>query len=99
MTKLLVLALCVCLVMSMSVKERLEALNENAESQGVMTNWGSYTCNPDMIGNGICELDCFFEADNFDGGDCCWSDLMGNGRCDMECDVEQLQWDGGDCPH
>ena len=97
MTKLLVLALCVCLGMSMSVKERLEkseTLNGSAESI-----WGAATCTPEMIGNGICQFVCDDEAYNFDGGDCCPSSWMNDGYCDGACNFEQHQWDGGDCPH
>ena len=100
MTKLLVLALCVCLVMSMSVKERLEkseATNGSAESQ----EESQEPCYPDWIADGTCDENCNIEKFNFDGGDCvhCPLRLIKNGICDDTCNFEQYNWDDGDCPH
>jgi len=94
MTKLLVLALCVCLVMSMSVKERLEkseALNEIEESQE--------GCNYSLIDNGECNYECDKKMYGYDGGDCCSWLWKGDGICNDFCNFEKLNWDDGDCPH
>ena len=95
MTKLLVLALCVCLGMSTSVKERLEALNGSAESFEI----GGMVCDPLSIGNGNCDWGCTFPEGQYDGGDCCSSEWLGDGTCDYLCNFEKTNWDGGDCPH
>jgi len=87
MTKLLVLALCVCLVMSMSVKERLE---KSAESQ-------EENCDSKWIGDGVCNYQCYYEEYKFDGGDCCQLNLIGDGICDDACNFEKHKFDGGDC--
>jgi len=92
MTKLLVLALCVCLGMSMSVKERLEkseALNESAESQE--------ECDPSLIGNGYLDWACCNLQNNWDGGDCCSWLALGDGWCNPECNFQQHSFDSWDC--
>ena len=69
MTKLLVLALCVCLVMSMSVKERLEkseATNESVKSQYTRV----IECRNSYQGDGECDPACNNVKYNWDGGDC-----------------------------
>ena len=95
MTKLLVLALCVCLGMSMSVKERLaksEALNESQEE------FGFQKCEPGFLGDGVCHGFCNNEMNNWDNGDCeCKSSQIGDGGCDFNCNKEQFNFDGGDC--
>jgi len=93
MTKLLVLALCVYLVMSMSVKERLErseALKESAESQVP-------SCDSSLSGNNICDKNCNLDMFNYDGGDCCEPQWVGDGDCDLVCYFVQHNFDGGDC--
>jgi len=92
MTKLLVLALCVCLVLSMSLKERLEkseAPKGSAESQE--------ECDSGWIGNGFNDRACCNEQNNWDGGDCCSLRLLGDGKCDPECNFQRHFGDGGDC--
>jgi len=66
MTKLLVLALCVCLVMSMSVKERLEKSEALNESQDIEMT----TCPDSYLGDGICDDICNHVVYGWDGGDC-----------------------------
>jgi len=97
MTKLLALALCVCLVMSMSVKERLEkseALKESAETQEENSNG---FCFKRMIGNKSCEWQCNYKEFEWDGGDCCAPDKIGDLVCDDPCNLEKFNFDGGDC--
>ena len=94
MTKLLVLALCVCLGMSMSVKERLEnreALNESAKPKVL--------CEFKMLANDICDAPCNIEGWNYDEGDCCQLEWIGDGTCNPECAMLLHSDDGGDCDH
>jgi len=94
MTKLLVLALCVCLGMSMRGQERLEkseALNESEENLQV-------ACLSLWIGDGECDLKCNVTRYNFDGGDCgCPWIWIGDGDCDTQCNLGEYNLDGGDC--
>mmetsp|Transcript_26928 Transcript_26928/g.4928 ORF Transcript_26928/g.4928 Transcript_26928/m.4928 type:complete len:127 (+) Transcript_26928:3730-4110(+) len=60
-------------------------------------------CHPDVIGNGICNINCNTPDCKSDGGDCpinncqCPPDLIDNGVCDTECDTEECNWDNGEC--
>ena len=64
-----------------------------------------FSCEANMIGNGICEKECQHQLTGNDGGDCdneyteCDDSKMGNNHCDMECNKKYYEWDGGDCCH
>eukprot|EP00873_Tetraselmis_striata_P008368 jgi/Tetstr1/428632/TSEL_018621.t1 len=60
-------------------------------------------CNPEWLGDGLCDSACNVEACNFDGGDCekcapgCFLPLIGDGHCQRECFNSQCNFDAGDC--
>lgn len=62
-----------------------------------------FGCEPETIGDGICNRECQHERTGLDGGDCdffhssCNQTNKGNGKCDYECNKHYHDWDGGDC--
>lgn len=57
-----------------------------------------------MIGDGVCQPQCYWPACSYDGGDCnttqachCPMSWLGNGHCDVECSTPSCDMDGGDC--
>ena len=60
-------------------------------------------CNPENIGDNVCNLGCSNSRTGNDGGDCehintqCNRSLIGNGICNGECNKVFFNWDGGDC--
>jgi len=56
-----------------------------------------------LLGNQVCDLQCFLEECAYDGLDCglcspaCGLGLVGNGRCDAACLTELCNYDAGDC--
>lgn len=65
-----------------------------------------YSCNPDSIGDGVCDDDCFHQQTGYDGGDCdhlfpvfqkCDFKSVGDGICDPGCNKFDWDWDDGDC--
>ena len=61
------------------------------------------SCEPYLVGNGLCDVDCKDPMTFNDGGDCnktrnsCNISLLANGNCDIECNRARYRWDGGDC--
>eukprot|EP00741_Cyanophora_paradoxa_P009849 tig00001657_g9540.t1 len=65
------------------------------------------TCPAAWVGDGNCDVDCDFEANGWDGGDCAQKHpappacavryAAGNGVCEAECNTAAAGWDGGDC--
>ena len=57
-----------------------------------------------LLGNGICNLECFTEECAWDGFECeaecsvgCKTSDLRNGLCDEACNTQQCNWDYGDC--
>ena len=57
-----------------------------------------------LMGNGICDSECYIGACNLDGGDCnvcgdngCLTSQIGDGVCQKECFNFGCDYDDGDC--
>ncbi|CAG9324295.1 unnamed protein product [Blepharisma stoltei] len=59
-------------------------------------------CDPQNLGNGICDTSCNTTSCGFDWGDCtcspgCFNSMLGDGNCDEECDNWNCDLDNHDC--
>ncbi|CAG9324277.1 unnamed protein product [Blepharisma stoltei] len=59
-------------------------------------------CDPQNLGNGICDASCNTENCGYDWGDCtcspgCLNSMLGDGNCDEKCDNWSCDLDNHDC--
>lgn len=54
-------------------------------------------CDPNLIGDNICQPECVTWGCAFDLGDCCSKAMLDNDSCDYECYSPNFNWDGLTC--
>ncbi|CAG9331588.1 unnamed protein product [Blepharisma stoltei] len=75
-------------------------IKENSDCYKTCIN--SDGCDPENLGNGICDDSCNTQNCGFDWGDCtcapgCLNNMLGNGNCDEACNNWECDLDNHDC--